>query len=48
MRLKRSQRGEKAAAEAEVSIIFPGMVLMIGCLLIVVAPFVLPAILALF
>jgi tight adherence protein C len=48
MRLKRSQRGEKTAAEAEVSIIFPGMVLMIGCLLIVVAPFVLPAILALF
>jgi tight adherence protein C len=48
MRLKRSQRGEKAAAEAEVNIVFPGMVLMIACLLIVIAPIVLPAILALF
>lgn len=47
MRLKRSQRGEKAAAEAEVSIVFPGMVLMIACLLIVIAPIILPAVLAL-
>ncbi|HVT26968.1 MAG TPA: type II secretion system F family protein [Lacipirellulaceae bacterium] len=47
MRLKRSQRGEKAAAEAEVNIVFPGMVLMIACLLIVIAPIVLPAVLAL-
>ncbi len=47
MRLKRSQRGEKAAAEAEVSIVFPGMVLMIACLLVVIAPIVLPAVLAL-
>jgi tight adherence protein C len=46
MRLKRSQRGEKAAAEAEVKIVFPGMVLMIACLLVVIAPIVLPAILA--
>ncbi len=48
MRLKRSQRGEKAAAEAEVNIVFPGMVLMIACLLIVIAPIILPAVLALF
>jgi tight adherence protein C len=48
MRLKRSQRGEKAAAEAEVSIVFPGMVLMIACLLVVIAPIILPAIMALF
>jgi tight adherence protein C len=47
MRLKRSQRGEKAAAEAQVSIVFPGMVVMIACLLVVIAPIVLPAVLAL-
>lgn len=48
MRLKRSQRGEKAAAEAQVNIVFPGMVVMIACLLVVIAPIVLPAILQLF
>ena len=48
MRLKRSQRGEKAAGEAEVNIVFPGMVLMIACLLVVIAPIVLPAVYALF
>ncbi|MEX2092222.1 MAG: type II secretion system F family protein [Pirellulales bacterium] len=48
MRLKRSQRGEKAAAEAEVNIVFPGMVVMIACLLVVIAPIVLPPILAMF
>lgn len=48
MRLKRSQRGEKAAGEAEVNILFPGMVLMIACLLVVITPIVLPAVLALF
>ena len=48
MRLKRSQRGEKAAAEAQVNIVFPGMVVMIACLLVVIAPIVLPAILALY
>jgi tight adherence protein C len=47
MRLKRSQRGEKAAAEAEVSIVFPGMVLMIACLLVILAPILLPPILQL-
>lgn len=48
MRLKRSQRGEKAAAEAQVNIVFPGMVVMIACLLVVIAPIVLPPVLALF
>lgn len=48
MRLKRSQRGEKAAAEAQVNIVFPGMVVMIACLLVVIAPIVLPPILSLF
>jgi len=47
MRIKRSQRGEKAAAEAQVNIVFPGMVLMIACLLIVIAPIILPAVLSL-
>jgi tight adherence protein C len=48
MRLKRSQRGEKAAAEAQVNIVFPGMVVMIACLLVVIAPIVLPAVLSMF
>ena len=48
MRLKRSQRGEKAAAEAQVNIVFPGMVVMIACLLVVIAPIILPAVLAMF
>jgi tight adherence protein C len=48
MRLKRSQRGEKAAAEAQVNIVFPGMIVMIACLLVVIAPILLPPILALF
>ncbi len=41
MRLKRAQWGEKAAAEAQVKIVFPGMGIMIACLLVVVAPFLL-------
>jgi len=41
MRLKRSQWAEKAAAEAQVNIVFPGMIVMIACLIIVLAPFVL-------
>lgn len=48
MRLKRSQRGEKAAAEAQVNIVFPGMVVMIACLLVVIAPILLPPVLSLF
>lgn len=43
MRLKRSQWMEKAAAEAQVSIVFPGMLIMVSCLFIVVAPFLLNA-----
>lgn len=41
MRLKRSQWAEKAAADAQVKIVFPGTVIMVACLLIVVAPFLL-------
>ena len=48
MRLKRLQWGEKAAAEAQVKIVFPGMLVMIACLLVVIAPIVLPAVLMLF
>jgi tight adherence protein C len=43
MRLKRTQWLEKAAAEAQVSIVFPGLLIMVACLLIVVAPFLLGA-----
>ena len=45
MRLKRSQWAEKAAAHAQVKIVFPGVVVMIACLLVVLAPILLPAIL---
>ena len=48
MRIKRSQRGEKAAAEAQVNIVFPGMIVMIACLLVVIAPILLPPVLSLF
>jgi len=44
MRLKRSQWGEKAAAEAQVKMSFPGMIVMLACSLVVLAPIVLPAI----
>ena len=44
MRLKRSQWGEKAAAEAEVQIVFPGMITMVACLLVIIAPILLPAV----
>jgi tight adherence protein C len=43
MRIRRAQWGEKAAAEAEVQIVFPGMLVMVACLIVVVAPMVLPA-----
>jgi tight adherence protein C len=45
MRLKRAQWGEKAASEAEVQIVFPGMLVMIACLLVIIAPILLPALL---
>tara|TARA_R110002049_G_scaffold4601_4_gene31973 strand:+ start:252671 stop:253567 length:897 start_codon:yes stop_codon:yes gene_type:complete len=44
MRVKRSQWGEKAAAEAEVQIVFPGMLVMIACLIVVLGPILLPAV----
>lgn len=44
MRLRRSQWAEKDAAQAQVKIIFPGMIIMIACLLIVLGQFLLPAI----
>jgi len=47
MRIKRSQWGEKAASEAEVQMVFPGMITMIACLLVIVAPILLPVIITL-
>ncbi|MGE3817815.1 MAG: type II secretion system F family protein [Isosphaeraceae bacterium] len=39
MRLKRSQWIEKAASTAQVQIVFPGLISMLACLIIVMAPF---------
>lgn len=47
MREKRSQWGEKAAAEAEIQLVFPGMVVMVACLIVILGPILLPAILPL-
>jgi tight adherence protein C len=47
MREKRSQWGEKAAAEAEVKLVFPGMVVMVACLIVILGPILLPALLPL-
>jgi len=44
MRQKRSQWAEKATAESEVTLVFPAMLIMIACLILVAAPFVLTAI----
>lgn len=44
MRLKRFQWAEKAVGEAQVNISFPGFVIMIACMLIATAPFILAAI----
>jgi Flp pilus assembly protein TadB len=44
MRLKLQQWGEKAAGEAQVKIMFPSIVIMVACMIIIVAPFILPAI----
>jgi tight adherence protein C len=46
MQIKRAQWGEMAAADAEVKIIFPGILTMVACLLVIVATFVLPALTA--
>lgn len=43
MRQKRSQWAEQASARAQVNIIFPVMLIMVACLLIVAAPFVIRA-----
>ena len=43
MRLKRSQWAEQAAKEADVQMVFPGMVVMVACLLVIMAPILLPA-----
>ncbi len=44
MRQKRSQWAEKAAEESQVAIVFPAMLIMVACLLVIVAPFVLSVI----
>ncbi|MCE9606395.1 MAG: type II secretion system F family protein [Planctomycetia bacterium] len=43
MRLKRSQWAERAAGAAQVAIVMPGIIIMIACLLIIGAPFILSA-----
>jgi pilus assembly protein TadC len=48
MRLKRSQWGEKAAAEAQVRMTFPSMVVMLACMLLILGPFLLPPLLSMF
>lgn len=47
MRMKRSQWAEKASGQAQVQIVFPGMLTMVACLLVIVAPFLLKALNAL-
>lgn len=42
IRLKRSQWAEQAAKEADVQMVFPGMVVMVACLLVIMAPILLP------
>jgi tight adherence protein C len=43
MRLKRTQWAEKASAESEVALVFPAMLIMLACLILIAAPFVLSA-----
>lgn len=43
MRLKRTQQAEREAGEAEVAILFPGFLVMLACILLIVGPFVLQA-----
>lgn len=42
--LKRSQWAEQESSEAQVIIVFPGMLIMLACLLIIVTPFILQAV----
>lgn len=44
MRQKRTQWAEKASAESEVALVFPAMLIMVACLILVAAPFLLTAI----
>lgn len=46
MLLKRSQWAEQESSEAQVIIVFPGMLIMVACLLIIVTPFILQAVYA--
>lgn len=43
MRLKRSQYAEKAIAEAQVQMSFPGLLIMVACMIIIIMPFLLRA-----
>ena len=43
MRLMRSQWAERMAGKANANISFPGLIVMLGCMLIVIGPFVLNA-----
>ena len=44
MRVRRTERAEKAAGQAQANITFPGLIIMGSCLLILLAPFALQAI----
>jgi len=44
MRLKNSQWCEKQAAEAEVKIAFPGLLVMLACICVILGPLLLPVI----
>lgn len=46
MRQKRSQWAELAAEESKVKLVFPAMIIMLACLVIVAAPFILDAVLS--
>ena len=46
MRQKRTQWAEKESEESKVRLVFPAMVIMIACLIIVAAPFILDAVLS--
>jgi tight adherence protein C len=43
MRLKRQQWGEKVAGEAQVKIMFPGILIMLACIIVILAPILLAA-----
>lgn len=43
MRIKRQQQGEKISAEIGVKMLFPGLIIMIACLILILAPFILMA-----